>query len=191
MATVHNFNQEMSAIAASTLTEGDVLLVHDTSAGTKLYATVAQIREALDGAIVDTTATTLTVTATQHAGRTISVSSAAPIAITLPQATGTGHRYRFIIAVAATATGHTIKVANATDDFNGSIAIQDTSATDITCVAYAATATDDTITLNGTTQAGTVGTVIEITDVATGLFSAFVRGAATGSYATPFSASVS
>jgi hypothetical protein len=57
-------------------------------------------------------------------------------------------------------------------------------------LAFAATATDDTITLNGTTQAGTRGTTIELEDVEAGLWSVRVVGAATGSYATPFSATV-
>ena len=147
------------------------------------------VTQQASGGIVTTTATTLTVTAALHAGKTILVNSAAPIAITLPAATGTGNKYRFVIGVAATATTSTIKVVG-TDDFEGGIAIFDTSATDITAIAFAATATDDTITLDGTTKAGTRGTQIDIEDVASGLFSVSMRGAATGSYASPFSATV-
>lgn len=189
--TVYVFDQEMSA--ATDFADGDVMLVHDTSAGVKKYITAALMRSQLDAGIVNTTATTLSVTATQHAGKTVNVASASPIAITLPAATGTGNKYRFVLSVAATGTAHTIKVANTTDDFNGSLALFDSSETSPagTVIGFAATATDDTISVNGTTKAGTVGTVIEIVDVTTGLFSALVRGAATGSYATPFSVSVS
>ena len=187
MATVHNFDQEMSAV--TTADEADLALIHDTSASVKGYVTLSQIKTVTSAPVV-TTATTLTVTAASHAGKTIVVNSTSPIAITLPQATGSGNRYRIAIGVVATATGHTIKVANATDNMNGAMAVFDTSATDITAIAFSATATDDTIPLNGTTQAGTVGTIIEIEDIKTGLFSSFVRGAATGSYATPFSATV-
>lgn len=189
--TIYVFDEELSA--ATSFADGDVILVHDTSAGTKKYLTAALVRSQLDAGIVSTTATTLTVTATQHAGKTIHVASASPIAVTLPQATGTGNKYRFVLSVAATGTSHTISVANATDDFNGSLAIYDSSETAPagTVIGFAATATDDRISLNGTTKAGTVGTVVEIVDVTTGLFSAFVRGAATGSYATPFDANVS
>lgn len=141
-------------------------------------------------AVVTTAATTLTLAASTHSQRTTVVSSAAPLAITLPQATGTGNKYRIVYTVAATATGHTIKVANATDNMAGSMAVYDTSATDITAIAFSATATDDTVTLNGTTQSGVKGTTVEIEDVATGLFSVRVMGPATGSYATPFSATV-
>lgn len=176
-------------MADGDVADGDVLLVHDTSAGLKKSMSVGQLRSDL-GSVVATSATTLAVTAASHAGKTVVISSAAPLAVTLPQATGTGNRYRFVVTVAATATGHTVKVANATDNMAGSMAIFDTSATDITALAFAATATDDTITLDGTTKAGTVGTVIDIEDVKTGLFSVLVRGAATGSYATPFSATV-
>lgn len=187
MATVHNYNQEMSAISAPAA--DDLVLIHDTSAGVKGTATIAQIAGGSTGMILDSTATQITITAASHAGRTLTLSAAASCAVTLPAATGTGNKYRFVVAVAATGTAHTISCVG-TDDMEGSIAIHDTSATDITAIAYAATATDDRITLNGTTQSGTRGTVIELQDVATGLWSGLVRGAATGSYATPFSAAV-
>jgi len=179
MATVHNFNQEMSAIA--TPAGDDVILGHDTSSGVKGTYTIGQIAGG-SGLILDSTATQITITAASHAGRTLTLSAAASCAVTLPAATGTGNKYRMVVAVAATGTAHTISCVG-TDDMEGSIAIHDTSATDITAIAYAATATDDRITLNGTTQSGTRGTVIELQDVASGLWSATVRGAATGSYA--------
>lgn len=151
---------------------------------------VKQITKAALDAVapVNTTATTLTVTQAAHGNRVVTVSSAAPLAVTLPQATGSGTKYKFQVQVAATATGHTIKVANGTDVMQG-IAWQLTSSSNNT-IGFATSATSDTITLNGTTLGGVAGDVIEITDVKTGFFSVLLNTVATGSYATPFSATV-
>lgn len=141
------------------------------------------------GGVVDTTATTLTVTQATHGNKTVTVSSAAPIAITLPQATGTGSVYKFQIQVVATATSHTIKVANGTDVVQGVSWCLTTSSANV--VGYGTSATSDTITLNGTTLGGVVGDIVEITDVKTGFFSVKIFASPTGTTATPFSATVS
>lgn len=138
--------------------------------------------------VVNTTATTLTVTRALHGGRTVTVSSAAPIAVTLPQATGTGAVYKFQIQVVATATSHTIKVANATDVMQGVSWCLTTSSANV--VGYGTSATSDTITLNGTTLGGVVGDIVELTDVKTGFFSVKIFASPTGTTATPFSATV-
>jgi len=52
-------------------------------------------------------------------------------------------------------------------------------------------AASDTITLDGSTTGGILGGQVELQDVASGVFSVVVRGAATGTEATPFSAAVS
>jgi hypothetical protein len=54
----------------------------------------------------------------------------------------------------------------------------------------ASAGSDDTITWNGTTTGGYVGDMIEIEDIASGLFQVKVLGKATGTEATPFSAAV-
>lgn len=183
--TIHNFHLQVAA--ATEIADDDEILMFDTSAGVPKTITPALLREET-GAIVATTATQLTLTAASHAGKTVVVSSAAPLAVTLPAATATGNKYTIAIAVAATGTAHTITAAGS-DVMNGMLALFDTSATDITAIAFAATATDKIITLNGTTKAGTVGTIVELQDVKANLWVGVVRGAATGSYATPFSAS--
>jgi hypothetical protein len=169
------------------LADADSWAVYDASGSAIAEATMTQLR-AYTNSIVNTTATTLTVTAALHNGKTITVNSAAPIAITLPQATGTGNKYRFWIGVAATATGHTIKVANATDIMAG-VAWMLTTSTD-NAIGFKTTATSDTITLNGTTLGGVVGDTIEIIDCKTGVFGVMSYAAPTGTYATPFSATV-
>lgn len=137
---------------------------------------------------VNVTGTTLAVTQAAHGGRTVTVSAAAPIAVTLPQATGAGTSYRFQLQVAATATGHTIKVANATDVMQGVNWALTTASANV--VGYGTSATSDTITLNGTTSGGVVGDIIEFIDVKTGFFSVKMFSSPTGTTVTPFSATV-
>lgn len=173
------------APASRTSATGNFSIMVATNDLTTVTTTVA---DSSASGVVATTATTLTITRALHSGRTVVVNSTAPIAVTLPQATGTGAKYKFFIGVVATATSHTIKVANATDKMAGYAFVVTTSSTN--AEAFATTATDDTISLNGTTLGGLVGDVIEIEDVATGIFSVQLRTAATGSEATPFSATV-
>ncbi len=133
---------------------------------------------------------TLTVTAALHAGRIIKLDTAAGSVCTLPAATGTGNVYRFMTTVIATSNSHVIKVANGTDVMSGGVLVVDNA--DGTCTPFGTVAASDTMTFNRTTT-GSVkvgGELIEITDVAAGYFN--VRGTvvATGTEATPFSATV-
>ena len=138
---------------------------------------------------VAVTGATLTITPDVHAGRTTVISAAAGCAVTLPAATGTGSVYRFIIGASITSNTTTIKVANATDVMTGrAFVITDNSAA---VLGYATASTDDTITLNGTTLGGLAGDHIEIVDAFTGTYAVRVFTAATGTEATPFSATVS
>lgn len=149
---------------------------------------MAGIREIVRGKMIPHTAATLVMNPAIHNGRTIYL-NATPIAVTLPQARGSGARYRFVVGVAATATQTTIAVANATDVMTGIVFAATTTSDN--AEAFIASATSDTISLNGTTKGGVVGDVIEIEDVATGVFRVLGFTAPTGSEATPFSAAVS
>ena len=137
---------------------------------------------------VSATGATLTCTMDTHAGRTIVISAVAGCAVTLPAATGTGSVYRFIIGATITSNSTTIKVANTTDVMSGrAFVISDGAAA---VLGYATGATSDTITLNGTTLGGLIGDHIEIIDAIAGTFAVRVFTAATGTEATPFSATV-
>ena len=155
-----------------------------------ILATVDELNRVADSStrIVDTTATTLTVTAAAHGSKVVTISSTAAIAVTLPAATGSGEVYTFVVAVDATATAHTIKVADTTDAMTGVSVLATTATGEVT--GFATTATDDTITLNGTTKGGTKGDKITLIDVATNLYQVSIIGRATGTVVTPFSASV-
>ena len=137
---------------------------------------------------ISATGATLTCTADTHAGRTIVISAVAGCAVTLPAATGTGSVYRFIIGSTITSNSTTIKVANTTDVMTGrAFVVSDNTAA---VLGFATAAASDTITLNGTTLGGLAGDHIEIIDAITGTFAVRVFTAATGTEATPFSATV-
>ena len=138
---------------------------------------------------VAVTGATLTATPDVHAGRTTVINAAAGCAVTLPNATGTGAVYRFVIGTTITSNSTTIKVNNATDVMAGrAFVISDNSAA---VLGYATAASSDTITLNGTTLGGLVGDHIEIIDAIAGTYAVRVFTSATGTEATPFSATVS
>lgn len=155
----------------------------------------ARIDSLVVGTVVSASApvsagSTLTVTAALHAGRTIALDALAGSTVTLPAATGTGNVYTFVTKVLATSNSHVIKVANATDVLSGSLSVVDNA--DGTVTTFGTVAASDTITLNRTTTGSVkIGERINIIDVAAGFFSVTGTVIATGSEATPFSATVS
>lgn len=139
--------------------------------------------------LVSATAATLTVTSASHAGRTVLLDRAAGQAVTLPAAAGTGNAYRFFVATTITSNSTTIKVADATDVMAGAAIVAND--TDASASIFETAADSDTITFNGGTTGGIKGATVELQDVATNLWSVRIVGAATGTEATPFSATVS
>ncbi len=110
--------------------------------------------------------------------------------LVVPAATGTGNVYTFVTKALATSNSHVIKVANATDVLSGSLTVVDNA--DGTATTFGTVAASDTITLNRTTTGSVkIGERINIVDVAAGYFSVTGTVIATGSEATPFSATVS
>lgn len=141
------------------------------------------------------TAATLTVTAAAHAGRTIVLNRAGGITVTLPAATGTGNKYKFIVGTALSAASHVIAVASNTDYMRGvSIVFSDNAANAVIGWATADTGTvateSDTITLDGSTTGGLKGAFVRLRDVATNLWQVSVVSDASGTEASPFSATV-
>lgn len=139
--------------------------------------------------IVSATAATLAVTSAAHSGRTVLLDRAAGQAVTLPTATGTGNSYKFFVATTITSNSTTIKVADATDIMAGVAIVANDS--DASASLFETAADSDTITFNGSTTGGIKGCTVELQDVATNLWSVRIVGAATGTEATPFSATVS
>ena len=140
------------------------------------------------GSIVSATAATLTVTSASHSGRTVVLDRAAGQAVTLPAATGSGNCYKFFVATTITSNSTTIKVVG--DDTMAGVAIVANDGGNSASI-FETAATSDTISFNGSTTGGIKGATVELQDVAADLWSVRVVGAATGTEATPFSATVS
>jgi hypothetical protein len=136
--------------------------------------------------VVDVTSAAVTITKEAHAGRVVTLNKADGVTATMPAATGTGDVYTFFVGTTITSVGAIIQAASAADVFNGGVAIS----TDIAGVTMLAAATTDTITMNGTTTGGVVGSFVKLTDVAPGVFLLEGFLASTGAEATPFSAAV-
>lgn len=128
-----------------------------------------------------------TVNKDTHEGNITRLSAAAGLTVTLPASSGKGDVYKFFVLTTVTSNGYIIKVANATDIFAGGVSVS----TDAGGVTILAGTTDDTLTMNGSTTGGLIGSHVEFTDVAAGFWQ--VRGflVSTGAEATPFSATVS
>jgi len=158
--------------------------------GTNVTATAAELNRAADASarMVAVTAATLTITEATHDGKVILLNRAGGIAVTLPAATGNGTTLRFVLQVAVTTPSTTIKVVGDDTMIGGAYVRSDGAAA---VLAYAASGTDDTVTLDGTTTGGLAGDSVTLIDVAADLWYVLAMTKATGTEATPFSATVS
>lgn len=172
-----------------------IIRAFESLGDTALSSTALEINRATDvsGRLV-AAGGTVSVTEDLHDGKTILLDTAAGSVATLPSATGSGARFRFIVSVDPTSNAHIIKVAASTDDeFNGVLLQTDTDTSD-TLASYPALPADDfdTITFAADgTQGGAVGDVIEVEDIAAGVWSLTGHVNGTGSVATPFSSAIS
>jgi hypothetical protein len=138
--------------------------------------------------VVSLTDASVTVRADAHAGVPLIFNRAAGTTATLPAATGSGFNYEFIVGTALTSNSNIIRVANSVDIMVGNaILLQDAGDT---MVGFETAGTSDTITFNGTTTGGVRGARALVTDIAAGVYWVQVVSAATGTEATPFSATV-
>lgn len=130
------------------------------------------------------TATTYSLTEWEHSGKVVTLDLAAGQAGTLPAATGSGAKFTLFVATTYTGSA-TVKVANASDTMAGSAIIDGTTST-----MFQTAATSDTITMNGSTTGGLLGTQIVLEDVAANVWKVSMLGNGSGTEATPFSATV-
>lgn len=122
-------------------------------------------------------------------GKVVTLNAAAGLTATLPASTGSGASYKFFVGTTVTSNSVIIKVANASDIMAGvAIVANDT---DASVSGFETASTSDTITFNGSTTGGIKGDFVELTDVAANIWHVRVNSSATGSEATPFSATVS
>ena len=145
---------------------------------------------------VVTLTATATITQADHAGRILlmgEVGGDAACTFTLPAATGSGDEYKFIVSVVNT-SNYVIKVADATDTIDGSVVVTNDSTDGGTAslISWPTLAATDTITLDGTTTGGVnIGDYVLLTAIATNQYTVSGLLNASGTEATPFSASVS
>lgn len=123
-----------------------------------------------------------------HQGNVINLSAAAGLTVTLPASTGGGDMYRFFVLTTVTSNNDIIKVANSTDVIQGTVDIG--AAGGVAGVTAGTTTTSDTITMNGTTTGGIIGSYVELTDASAGFWQLSGGLIASGTVATPFSATV-
>jgi hypothetical protein len=128
---------------------------------------------------------TVTITDDGYVGQRIVFARAEGVTATLPKATGSGNRYEFIVGVTLTGNG-IIKVADAVDIIQG---VAHVSASAL--ASFQASGTHDTITMNGTTTGGLIGSRVVLDDIAPGIWATHVIALGSGTAATPFSATVS
>lgn len=130
-----------------------------------------------------------TIDPTYHADRNLLMNAAVANTHTLPNATGTGNTYRFMVGTVNT-SNYLIKTNRGADTFDGLILNVDTD-TSGAMRGWSPGATDDTITLNGTTTGGSsIGDWIEVRDIATNQWAVSGVTSGTGTVATPFSDTV-
>lgn len=159
--------------------------------GTAVEATADEVIRATDvSARRVSLAVTTAITEALHEGRTVVMSGAgAARTFTLPAATGGGAKYRFVVGEVNT-SNYLIKSAVGADLMKGVIFGNDGDGV-TTPLAWAAGATDDTITLNGTTSGGAaIGDWVEFEDISATAWA--VRGVVqqSGTEITPFSDTV-
>ena len=108
------------------------------------------------------------------------------ITITLPDAIGSGNVYTIFTSIKATGD-HIYKVANAGDSFGGGVSIS----TDIAGITELAVVADDTLTMNGGTKGGLIGSWVRFIDVTPDLW--MIEGflASSSTEASVFDATVS
>lgn len=133
-----------------------------------------------------TTTAALSLTRNLHAGTVVVLNSTTGRTITLPASTGKGDVYSVYILTTVSSGNHVIQVANSTDVMNGAIGLT----TDIAGSVMPASATSDTITMNGSTTGGVAGSNVTFTDVSAGFWKINGDLVCTGTEATPFSAAV-
>ena len=145
---------------------------------------------------ITTLTATASITTADHSGRTLlmgDVGGDAAATFTLPAATGSGDEYKFIVSVVNT-SNYVIKVADATDTIDGSVVVTNDGSAGGTAslISWPTVAASDTITLDGTTTGGVnIGDYVLLTDIATDQYSVSGLLNASGTEATPFSATVS
>jgi hypothetical protein len=140
-----------------------------------------------NGGVYNITASSIGMSQAQHAGKVLTLNIAGGTTLTLPYATGTQDKYTIVVGTTFTGDG-IIKVGRAADTFIGFSNGATLAGT--TGFAEGVGGTDDTLTMNGTTTGGIVGSSVEFTDIATNLWLVDARLVGSSTMVTSFTATV-
>ena len=116
----------------------------------------------------------------------VTVNAAAGLTLTLPTATGSGYNFKIILGTTVTSGNVIVQRGLAADKFIG-MATQAGAASGAAPLTWKPGATDNTLTLNGSTKGGIIGDMILCTDMASGVWAVQVLGQASGAQVTPYS----
>lgn len=158
---------------------------------TTVLATGAEINRACDVSTrIVNLAVSTAITELAHDGKTIVMGGAGSArTFTLPASTGSGAKFRFVVGAVNT-SNYLIKSVAGTDTMDGTVLNSD-SDTSGALRGFTAAATDDTITLNGSTTGGAaIGDWVQLEDIAANQWTVTGSVTATGAPATPFSDTV-
>lgn len=126
----------------------------------------------------------ITLTPDGYVGRPIVLRLAGGITVNLPKATGSGNKYEFVVGITFTGNG-IIRVIDSVDIIQGYAFVNGAA-----LAFFGTTGTSDTITFNGTTTGGLIGSRAILHDTAAGVWTCEVFSIGSGTAATPFSATV-
>ena len=187
--SIYTINSE-TELAGGSVLDADELVIYDSTALVVKKVQMDSVRQYCGSGVVELTASDA-ITPAEHGNRIIALNALAGLTATLPAATGTGDTYTFAVSVTVTSNNYVILVANATDEFVGTLLQTDADTSD-TLVSYPCLDGDgfDTITMNGSTKGGIMGDRIVITDIAAGKFLISGHQSGTGTVASPFTAGV-
>lgn len=134
-------------------------------------------------------ATSTAITAAAHDSKVIVMGGAGSArTFTLPASTGSGARFRFMVGAVNT-SNYLIKSVAGADHHIGTVLVRSDNSAAV--LGYTAGATDDTVTLNGSTTGGAVvGDWLEYFDAAANSWLVTGIISETGAEATPFSDTV-
>lgn len=185
MSTIHNIDGDLAA-ATTTLQPTDMIPVYVAGAGQSKKMSGLLLGAGTTGVVV-TTATSLSLTATQHANKLLVVNTNSTVAntFTLPAATGSGNRYHILNGIAQT-QGSIVITRAGSDVLKGRALSFDSSAV-ATHANIFVTLTATAITWNRTTTGGIGHDDVILFDDAAGSWRVFVTNHTSGDDATPFS----
>lgn len=121
-----------------------------------------------------------------NTGGVVVLDRAAGVSVTLPTDPVVDDFFDFTVRTDVTSNGYIIETGGSSDKFNGFLVGKKNATADSIFKANAAL-TDDTITMNGTTTGGLIGTSFRVSYVSTNQWLVDGQFYSTGVTATPFS----